>query len=639
MCATDVSSGPQPSLLGEFTKKLIRRGLPPRPAPAAIDAYDPSLSFVSYRLPETPGKNILVTPQIFSLTRHGFATSPASRRRAVTFLVVIAGVFSVVALRDVIASNPYFHPHGYCYLWDAGLIWMHVGADLLIGVAYMTIPLALLTIVRRAEGGLPFSGMLVAFGTFIIACGFTHFVEVLTLWQPLFWTAAGVKLVTAIASVATAVAVPPLIPKVLEIIEAAKLAEERRVALVHAHSELEGRVEARTRELTTMVGRLQEEIAARNRAEHDLSVREAQLQAILDHSPSYIFLKDPNRRFTLVNRRLANTYGGAAHFIGRSNAELFPPELAAEYDGNDQRALAGDTVQAIEHEQAPNGAHTYLSEKFPIRDASGRVIAMGGISTDITDRERLREERETLLARERELRQIAEQTLGEKDEFLAVISHELRTPLNAVLGYLRMFKRGLITPEAAPRVLSTIERNTNVLHRLVEDLLTASGIVTRRLELRPGPLDIALTIGAAVETVRPDAEAKQITMATHVAPSLIVRGDEERLQQVFANVLGNAVKFSAQGGQVRVDAVREGSRIRIEVTDHGAGIAGDFLPHVFEAFRQGDSGPKRETGGMGLGLAIVRRLVEAHGGEVSAESAGPGHGATFTVWLPAISPE
>jgi PAS domain S-box-containing protein len=562
--------------------------------------------------------------------------SRSSRTRGAIFLLVSAGAFLIIGGRDVTSADPFFHPHGYCYLWQPGLVWTHVTADMLIGLSYMTIPLALLAIVRRTRGSVPFSGMLVAFGTFIVACGLTHFVEVLTLWKPWFWTAAGVKVVTAMASVATAVAIPSLVPRVVSMMDAASLAEERRVALERARSDLEHRVSERTQELTETIARLREEIAARARVEQRLGIRDAQLQGILDHSPSYIYVKDRDGRFALVNRRMSEAYGGIS-FIGRTNAELFPAELAREYDANDRRALAGETVQATEREVLADGLHTFLSEKFPVRDAHGQVIALGGISSDITDRERIRQQREALLQRERELRQQAEQNLREKDEFLAVLSHELRTPLNAVLGYVHILRSGRAPADRMDAIVSTIDRNARSLWRLVEDLLTVSGIVTKRLELRRAEVDIRHVLRAAIDAVQPHAAPKQIVIDADLPQGAIrVAGDEGRLQQVFTNLLDNAVKFSAEKGRVQVRARLDAARLRVTVSDDGGGIAPEFLPHVFEAFRQGDLGPSRLPSGLGLGLAIVRRLIERHGGEVHADSPGRGRGATFTVWLPLL---
>jgi signal transduction histidine kinase len=276
-----------------------------------------------------------------------------------------------------------------------------------------------------------------------------------------------------------------------------------------------------------------------------------------------------------------------------------------------------------------------LSAKFPVRDASGAIVAVGGISSDITDRERVREQREALLARERELRHQAEMNLREKDEFLAVLSHELRTPLNAILGYVQMLRKGSTPGERVETVVATIDRNARALWRLVEDLLTVSGIVTRRLELRLATVDVSQILRAAVDAVQPHAQAKRIQIYTDLPPGpTVAQADETRLQQVFTNLLDNAVKFSSEDGLVRLAATFEGDRVRIVVSDNGGGIAPEFLPHVFEAFRQGDVGPSRVPGGLGLGLAIVRRLIERHGGDVRAESPGRGQGAVFTVWLP-----
>ncbi len=579
-----------------------------------------------------PSQTNLSRPHAFAAT-----VSAASRARGIAFLVLTGSALTYIASRDVTNANPYFHPHGYCYLWEPALVWTHAGADVLIGTAYMTIPIALLAIMRRAQDRLPFSGLLVVFGTFIIACGFTHFAEVLTLWHPLFWTAASVKVVTAIASVATAVAVPPLVPKVLAMIDAASLADERQVQLQRAHAELEHRVETRTRELTTTVAQLREEVAARRRAEERLVLRESQLQGILDHSPSYIYLKDAGRRFTLVNRQLADAYGGADKLLGLSNAELFEPDAAAEYDRNDLAALAGETVHAIEHELLSDGVHTFLSEKFPVRDSSGAVVALGGISTDVTDRERLRQDREAILQRERELRQQAEESVREKDRFLAVLSHELRTPLNAVLGYMHMLRNGTIPPDKVSAAVTTVQRNAKVLGRLVEDLLTVSTLVTGRLTLQRRPLDVAHVVQAAIAAVQPDALAREVVLEAALGRvSLPAVGDDVRLQQVFTNLLANAIKFSAPGGRVRVEGGVDNGRIRVAVADDGAGIPAEVLPYVFDMFRQGDSAPAGEAGGMGLGLTIVQRLVDAHGGEVRAESGGGGQGAVFTVWLPLL---
>jgi signal transduction histidine kinase/ActR/RegA family two-component response regulator len=232
----------------------------------------------------------------------------------------------------------------------------------------------------------------------------------------------------------------------------------------------------------------------------------------------------------------------------------------------------------------------------------------------------------------------AEREQGEnraKDDFLAVLSHELRTPLNSMLGWVRLLKGGGLDPARAAHGLDVIERNVGQQARLISDLLDVSRIVVGRLELAMQTVDLPALAAAVAEAVRPAAEAKEITLTSRLdADAGPVRGDPERLRQVIENLLGNAIKFTPRGGAIVLELERDGGRARLRVTDNGKGIGPDFLPHIFERFRQADSTSTRAHAGLGLGLAIVRHLVELHGGSAAAESAGEGKGATFTVTLP-----
>jgi signal transduction histidine kinase/ActR/RegA family two-component response regulator len=226
-----------------------------------------------------------------------------------------------------------------------------------------------------------------------------------------------------------------------------------------------------------------------------------------------------------------------------------------------------------------------------------------------------------------------------KDDFLATVSHELRTPLNAVLGWARMLKAKQLTAERAGHAVETIERNATALVHIIDDLLDVSRIIAGTLHLTPQPIDLVAVTQAGLEVVRPLAVSKQIDLrfsTEHGAPAL-VNGDAVRLQQVIWNLLANSVKFTPDGGRVDVSVERAGANIELNIVDTGQGIDREFLPHVFERFRQADGAPSRRHGGLGLGLAIVRQLVELHGGTVHAASAGPGRGATFTVRLPALA--
>jgi signal transduction histidine kinase/CheY-like chemotaxis protein len=246
-----------------------------------------------------------------------------------------------------------------------------------------------------------------------------------------------------------------------------------------------------------------------------------------------------------------------------------------------------------------------------------------------------RAEAEKAAAENERLYRQAEESSRLKEEFLATISHELRTPLSAILGWTRMLRMGQLSPENSAKALDTIERNARAQSQLVDDLLDVSRIITGKLRMDVRPSDPSSFIDAAVEAVRPAAEAKGVRVQKVIDTGPIsIPGDPVRLQQVVWNLLSNAIKFTPRGGRVQIRSERVNSHLEIVVSDTGQGISPDFLPHVFDRFRQADQKTSRQHGGMGLGLAIVRHLVEMHGGTVSANSEGEGKGATFTVSLP-----
>jgi PAS domain S-box-containing protein len=225
-----------------------------------------------------------------------------------------------------------------------------------------------------------------------------------------------------------------------------------------------------------------------------------------------------------------------------------------------------------------------------------------------------------------------------KDEFLATLSHELRTPLNAILGYARMMRSGIVAGEKQAKAIATIERNATSLTQIVEDVLDVSRIISGKLRLHVEPVELADVVLAAADSVMPAATAKGITLDTALDPHAgPVSGDPERLQQIVWNLLSNAVKFTERGGHVRATVARVDSHAELAVSDDGIGISKEFLPFIFERFRQADSSATRERGGLGLGLGIARQLVELHGGTIVAESAGPGQGTTFRVRLPVMA--
>jgi CheY-like chemotaxis protein len=225
-----------------------------------------------------------------------------------------------------------------------------------------------------------------------------------------------------------------------------------------------------------------------------------------------------------------------------------------------------------------------------------------------------------------------------KDEFLASLSHELRTPLNAILGYARMLRSGIIGPDKKEKAVDTIERNATSLTQIVEDVLDVSRIVSGKIRLNVQPVDFPAIVHNAIDAIAPAADAKGVRIEAVIDPEAApISGDPERLQQILWNLLSNAVKFTKRGGKTQVRLERVNSHIELTVSDTGIGIAPEFLPYVFERFRQADAGSTRERGGLGLGLSIARQLTEMHGGTIDVASAGLGHGTTFRVNIPLMA--
>jgi PAS domain S-box-containing protein len=270
-----------------------------------------------------------------------------------------------------------------------------------------------------------------------------------------------------------------------------------------------------------------------------------------------------------------------------------------------------------------------------IRDDHGRPIGMRGVTLDVSSRKNLERERDALLERAEQARADAEEANRLKDDFLATLSHELRTPLNAILGYGRMLRQGSVAPDRQARAFEIIERNAASLAQMVADVLDVSRIVGGKLRLNVRSVDLPVVVEEAVATIRSAADAKGVKLQAVVDPSAgPISGDPDRLQQIIWNLVSNAVRFTPKEGRVQLRLERVNSHVEIVVSDTGMGIPADFLPHVFERFRQADGRFSRQHGGLGLGLAITRDLVQLHGGTVQAFSDGPGRGATFRVQLP-----
>jgi signal transduction histidine kinase len=809
-----------------------------------------------------------------------------------------------------------FMPHGHCYLWIPALVRLHMWSDILIGTSYVAISATLALLVHRARRDIPFSWMFLAFGGFIITCGATHFMAVWTIWHGTYWLSGQVKLVTAVASVLTALALPPLIPRALTMIREAKVSLQRKQELELANDELTAlneRIsqldelksqffanvshELRT-PLSLILGPLDsllrsEAIPDADREKLEMVKRNASLllkhvndlldvarieagrmeidrQAIdmaslvrrtisnfdtvadvrgielqVDTPPSagcvadadmmervllnllsnaFKFVPDGGTvlctlrergeslqlviedsgpgipvamrdavferfrqvdggstrqsggtglglaivkdlvelhegkvsvdesslggaRFTVVLPRgkQSEMAGGAAapedddrppgdSYANSVAAELLPaapaPRAVGETDGRPSVLIAEDNaemrrfiadslapayavstasngrealeaavalipdliitdlmmpeldgaqlVAAVREQPALSGtplvvlsaraddqvvvdllrggAQDYLLKPFRVEELRARVSnllaikqARDVLQSELQSRtgdigalgEELRQTFVSLRQTETQLREAldaAEAANRSKDEFLATLSHELRTPLTAIKGWTALLRTGELGPDDTLEAVETIERSTDMQIRLVEDILDVSRLVAGKLTVSREPLDLIPIVRDAVEAVRPAAGAKDIALNVDIRrQSVQVAGDGDRLQQIIWNLLSNGIRFTPPGGMVSIVLDEDERSARIIVSDSGIGIDPEFLPHVFEPFRQADASFTRSHSGLGLGLAIVRNLVELHGGEIRAESAGAGQGATFTVLLPLLA--
>src|SRR6266571_4156131 len=604
------------------------------------------------------------------------------------------------------------------------LVVLDLATDLSIGVACAAIAFALIHFARRPTVR-PYGRVFVAFAVFVIADGATHLAAVWTLWQPSAWLATVLKLTTALAAVAVALLLPPLVPKALALGAASALldAAPDAIILIDASGTIR-LVNERAERLfgyprRELLGRpstlvLPDDVRVARDAQRDVYglrrdgsrfLAEVSLSPLVTDGGPLVtaVVRDVTDRRRLeddraergraeVARAHAEEIGRRASFLAeasrvlaasldyeatlRSVARVAIPYLAdyvlvdvLETQGRLRRLAAAHTdplieerlasprplapvaggtsslesviergeptlvrdvsdewlatrVRDAEHFGAGSGAQPDSLMLVPLR-ARGRTL--GVVSFALANGERrytladlaLAEDlaqRAALAADNARLYREAQDASRAKDEFLAVLSHELRTPLTPVLGWVRMLRTGTLAPEATERALDTVERNTRLQAQLVEDLLDVSRIVAGKLSLDLRPVALGPIVDAVVEA------------------------DANRLQQVVANLVSNAVKFTPAGGRVEVAVARAGDAIRLSVADTGDGLQPEVAPHIFDRFRQADSTITRQHGGLGLGLSIVRHIVERHGGTVQATSDGPGRGSTFTVMLPISGP-
>jgi PAS domain S-box-containing protein len=372
-----------------------------------------------------------------------------------------------------------------------------------------------------------------------------------------------------------------------------------------------------------------------------LRQRESEFKALVENSPDIISRIDRNMRHLYANPAIGKLTGRAASScLGKTKAELgLPSAVVRAWDDAAHAAFETGVEQKLDFDHLVDGQMRYFSGRvIPEIDRHGHIESVIGIAYDVTERASMEKERDELLARERTARIQAETAARARDEFLAIVSHELRAPLNGIQSWAHVLENYVKDTSSAPlaqRALQGIKTGVSQQVRLIEDLLDVTRMMSGKLRLVKQPLALLPALQAAVESVRALAAAKNIGITcTYRITSEQIEGDADRVQQIFWNLLSNAIKFTPEGGNVWLTASHVDNELRVTIRDDGIGISSDFLPHLFNRFSQEDTSSTRDHSGLGLGLFLVRHLIELHGGRVSAESEGEGKGSTFSLTFP-----
>ncbi len=498
-----------------------------------------------------------------------------------------------------------FMPHGHCYLWNPGLIRLHLVSDLLIAAAYFTIPFTLVHFVRKRRD-LPFDWMFVCFGVFLVACAMTHVMEVITLWKPYYWLAGVIKAITAIASVPTAILLVRLIPAVVTIPGPAVLRAANE-ALIE-----------QTKLLNLIVTNMGDGLLVVDRDGHSL-------------------LSNPATRRMLglgENEDVPQNCAKDCGFFRGDKSSRIP---AAEAPTT--RAVAGQTVDEevifIRNGDNTEGMWADVTAR-PLRDEHGTIHGAVAVFRDITGHKRA-EEQQQKLVRERAARAEAEAANSAKDKFLAMLGHELRTPLTPVLAGVELLEQQVNGKGELRGTLEIIRRNVELEARLIDDILDLSAISKGKINLAFATVDVHAALSSALEIFRPEIATKRLRLHLDLsAAEHFVRGDNSRLMQVFWNVIKNAIKFTPEGGAIHIRSFNEGLRLVMELSDNGIGIEPEFMPRIFDSFEQGVRRVQAGHGGLGLGLAISRAIVAAHHGEMDAKSPGRNRGTIVRISLETV---
>lgn len=502
-----------------------------------------------------------------------------------------------------------FLPHGYCYRWQSDVVWLHVVSDLLIALAYYFIPFALVYIVRKRRD-LAYPWMFVLFGVFILACGTTHLMSIWVVWQPVYRLDGFVKAITAIASVPTAILLVRLAPAIIALPSPAQLRQEvaeRKAAeqqVRELNTELERRVEERTRELED--------------ANRQLRESENKLQAILDTSPVFVFVKGLDHRYQFVNCKFEDAFGiRREDVIGKTDFDLFPAEIAQSLrDLDNQVAQTREPREEEERVLQHGKLHTCISTKFLLYDHSGAPYGLCGISTDITDRKATEE--------------ALKRSNAELQQFAYIAAHDLQEPLRTVKSYTQLLVKRYGTADAEGAEFARfVTGGVDRMYALINDLQAYSELAQRRAPSEPTDVNDALrqTL-ASLQLVLEETGAK---VEAEALPKVSVH--ESQLVQLLQNLMTNAIKYrGSDPPRIEIRAAREEMFWRFSVKDNGIGFDMRYAEQIFGLFKRLHS--SQHYPGTGLGLAICKKIVEGFGGRIWATSE-PGVGSTFFFTLPA----
>ena len=508
--------------------------------------------------------------------------------------LVLAVLLLVAKLLPPLLATSGFDPHGECFLWNPALLTIFAGSDMFTGMAYVAISTLLIYFVWKAYHALPFQWIFVAFGIFIVACGSTHFMDVVTLWIPLYWLSGALRVVTAIASVATAVALPPLLPKMFALINTAKVSEERKRQLEMAHVELAGLYK---------------------QLEEALQQSELRFGYLAETMPVLVWTAQPDGNIEYANQRWADTTGLSQESV----------QGHAWYDTvykDDVLACKEQWLHCVETQQPYEGEcrfnhveddyHWHLVRALPCTDKLGNLASWVGAATDIDVQKRL----ERL-----------------KDEFIAMASHELKTPVTSLKGFtqilLRRFKDR--DDEQAVQFLTRMDNQLKKLTKLINDLLDLSRIQTGQLSYQDEHFVLDTVVRGAIEvlqttTVQPlryEGEEQQV----------VFYGDKQRIEQVLLNLLTNAIKYSPPNSPIIVYVTYGPGEAQVSVQDFGIGIAAEHQARIFERFYQVTGAVEKTFPGMGIGLYLASQIIKRHKGCLTVQSI-KGEGSTFSFTLP-----